>query len=103
VSVLKPEEQTKFYEMAQGFHFRSFQAMQSMGRVLQRRDVPRTYPLLLTCGDHDLPLAQNAARAWHSADAGSELIFINDAGHCANMDQPTAFNAALSEFLARAA
>jgi pimeloyl-ACP methyl ester carboxylesterase len=103
VSVLKSSEQARFYEMAQGFHFRSFQAMQGMGHVLQRRDVPRTYPLLLACGDHDLPLAQNAARTWHTADAGSELSIITNAGHCANMDQPAAFNAALAEFLARAA
>jgi len=102
-SLKKPEEQAKFYEMAQGFHFRSFMAMQGMGKVIQKRDgVQRTYPLLLACGDQDLPLAHNAARAWHAADPGSELQFIKDAGHCANMDQPEAFNAALAAFLTNA-
>jgi 3-oxoadipate enol-lactonase len=100
VSLKKPEEQAKFYEMAQGFHFRSFMAMQGMGKVIQSRDgVQRTYPLFLACGDQDLPLAHNAARAWHGADPGSELQFIKDAGHCANMDQPEEFNAALAAFL----
>jgi pimeloyl-ACP methyl ester carboxylesterase len=100
VSLKKPEEQAKFYEMAQGFHFRSLVAVQGMGKVIQKRDgVPRTYPLLLACGDQDLPLAHNAARAWHAADPGSALQFIKDAGHCANMDQPEAFNAALASFL----
>jgi 3-oxoadipate enol-lactonase len=102
-TALKPEEQARFYEMAQGFHLRSFQAMQGMGKVLQKRDVPRSCPWLIACGEHDLPLAQNAARAWHAADPGTELIFIENAGHCANMDQPEAFNAALAAFLARAA
>ena len=103
VSLLKPEEQAKFYAMAQGFHFRSFMAMQGMGKVIQKRaGVQRTYPLLLACGDQDLPLAHNAARAWHAADPGSELLFIKDAGHCANMDQSEAFNAALASFLANA-
>ena len=102
-SLKKPEEQAKFYEMAQGFHFRSFMAMQGMGKVIQKRDVvQRTYPLCLACGDQDLPLAHNAARAWHAADPGSELQFIKDVGHCANMDQPEAFNAALATFLTNA-
>jgi 3-oxoadipate enol-lactonase len=100
VSLEKPEEQAKFYAMAQGFHFRSFMVMQGMSKVIQRRDgVQRTCPLLLACGDHDLPLAHNAARAWHAVDPGSELQFIKDAGHCANMDQPEAFNATLASFL----
>ena len=103
VSLLKPEEQAKFYEMAQGFHFRSFMAMQGLGKVVQKRTgVQRSYPLLLVCGDHDLELAQRQARAWHAADPETELVLIKDAGHCANMDQPEAFNAALAASLARA-
>ena len=96
----KPEEQARFYEMAQRFQLRSFQAMQGMGKILQQRPaMPRPYPLLLMCGDHDLELAQRAARDWHAADPGSALQFIQDAGHCANMDQPEAFNAVLAAFL----
>jgi 3-oxoadipate enol-lactonase len=102
-TALNPEEQDRFYEMAQGFHLRSFQAMQGMGKILQPRPAPpRPCPLLLMCGDHDLPIAQRAARDWQAADPEAELIFIKDAGHCANMDQPEAFNAALAAFLARA-
>lgn len=103
-TALKPAEQARFYEMAQGFHLRSFQAMQGMGRILQQRPAAsRPCPLLIMCGDHDLPIAQRAARDWHAADPETEMILIDDAGHCANMDQPAAFNAALAEFLARAA
>ncbi len=102
-TTVKPEEQARFYEMAQGFHFRSFMAMQGLGKVIQKRDnVQRTYPLLLACGDHDLELAQRAARAWHAADPGSEFQMIENAGHCANMDQPESFNAVLAAFLAHA-
>jgi 3-oxoadipate enol-lactonase len=101
-TALKPEEQARFYEMAQGFQLRSFQAMQGMGNILQQRPaVPRPYPLLIACGDHDLDLAQHAARAWHAADPDSEFQMIGNAGHCANMDQPAAFNATLAAFLAR--
>jgi pimeloyl-ACP methyl ester carboxylesterase len=102
-TALKPAEQDRFYEMAQGFHLRSFQALQGLGKILQHRPAAsRPCPLLILCGDHDLPIAQHAARDWHAADPGTELIFINDAGHCANLDQPEAFNAALAAFLARA-
>jgi pimeloyl-ACP methyl ester carboxylesterase len=101
ISVLRPEEQAKFYEMAQGFQFRSFMALQGMGKVIQKRaGVQRSYPLLLMCGDHDLELAQRQARAWQAADPDAELCFIEKAGHCANMDQPQVFNTALASFLA---
>ena len=33
--------------------------------------------------------------------AGTELNCINDAGHIPNLEQPTAFNVKLAEFLAR--
>lgn len=100
---LKSAEQARFYEMAQGFHFRSFMAMQGLGKVIQKRaDVQRSYPLLLVCGDHDLELAQRVARAWHAADQGSEFQLLENAGHCANMDQPKTFNTTLATFLARA-
>ena len=104
---VNPAEQDRFYDMAQGFHLRSFQAMQGMGKILQQRpaalrlDAPRPCPLLLICGDRDLPIALRVARDWHAADPETELVLIKDAGHCANMDQPDAFNAALATFLAR--
>ena len=100
---LKSTEQARFYEMAQGFHLRSFQAIQGMGKLLQQRPAaPCTCPLLLMCGDHDLPIALRAARDWHAVDPGSELQLIQNAGHCANMDQPETFNTTLATFLARA-
>ncbi len=71
-----------------------------MGKVIQKRaGIQRSYPLLLVCGDHDLELAQRQARQWHAADPGTELCFIENAGHCANMDQPETFNAKLASFL----
>jgi len=37
----------------------------------------------------------------HKAISGSELVRIPEAGHMPNLEQPAAFNAALTTFLAR--
>jgi len=59
-----------------------------------------TVPALIVCGENDEPFRQ-PSRALQEAIAGSELVMIADSGHSPALEQPAAFNRALSGFLDR--
>lgn len=61
-----------------------------------------TQPLLLIRGEQDAlgNIAKDASR-WVARDPHAEYVIIPNAGHMSNMDNPTAFNEAMLEFLAR--
>ncbi len=100
VSVYRPEEQARFYEMAGHFTRKSFMAMSGLGDVIKQRDhVKHEYPLLILCGDKDIELAQQVSRKWHESDPKSSYYLIKNAGHCANMDNPDEFNKVVMEFI----
>jgi pimeloyl-ACP methyl ester carboxylesterase len=58
-------------------------------------------PTLIIVGDQDAYTPVPDARFMHERIAGSELVVVDDAGHMPNLEQPAAFNSALSKFLAR--
>jgi pimeloyl-ACP methyl ester carboxylesterase len=92
-AALREEEQVKFYACSEGFSRRSFVAMSGMDRMVEKRSVPpREYPLLILAGEEDNELAKRKAREWHVSEPGSECVFIERAGHCAQMDNPDRFN-----------
>ena len=100
VTVINPEEQERFYKSAQNFTRSSFKVMTGLGEIIQRRkNIRRNYPLLVMSGDHDLPIVLKVAENWKSEESGIDLRIIENAGHCANMDNDTAFNETLLEFL----
>ena len=39
-------------------------------------------------------------QAWAASEPGSQVVVVEDAGHCANMDAPDRFNEALLQFWA---
>jgi pimeloyl-ACP methyl ester carboxylesterase len=57
-------------------------------------------PSMIIVGANDKPFL-NASDYMAAKIAGAEKVVIADAGHAANIDQPTAFNRALIDFLAR--
>jgi pimeloyl-ACP methyl ester carboxylesterase len=57
-------------------------------------------PTLVLCGDEDVLTPLSDARSLRDGIAGSRLETIAGAGHLANLENPEAFNAALSRFLA---
>lgn len=59
-------------------------------------------PTLIIVGDQDAYTPVPDARFMHERIAGSELVVVDDAGHMPNLEQPAAFNSALSKFLAQA-
>lgn len=59
-----------------------------------------TVPTLVLVGANDKPFL-NAADYMAAKIPGAEKVVIADAGHVSNIDQPAAFNAAMSDFLSR--
>jgi 3-oxoadipate enol-lactonase len=58
-------------------------------------------PTLIVVGEEDQGTPVAASRAIHAQIAGSELQIIKSASHLSNLEQPEAFTAALTTFLAR--
>ncbi len=56
-------------------------------------------PTLILVGDGDILTPPAISREMHAAIAGAHLVVIEDAGHLSNIEQPAAFNSALSRFL----
>jgi len=93
VSVSQPEEQARFYEMASLFTRKSFTCMSGLRNVIKQRDnISRIYPLLILSGDKDIELARSMSKKWHDNEPTSNYYLIENAGHCANMDNSDEFN-----------
>lgn len=91
-----------FYESTAHFTRKSLGVMQGLQNVIQdRANIQPPYPNLILIGDLDLELAKRLVKTWHKELNNSELVIIENAGHCANIDQPDAFNQQLKDFLAK--
>lgn len=55
-------------------------------------------PTLVMVGDQDSATPAEMAREIHEAIPGSQLVTIPSASHLSNLEQPQAFNAALTSF-----
>jgi pimeloyl-ACP methyl ester carboxylesterase len=93
-------EQEFFYQAMQKFTRRSLPVMAGMGKILDK--TPRTLPqpLLIVNGEYDQPIILSNAQDWQKREPNARLQIIPQAGHCANMDNPAAYNQALMTFLA---
>lgn len=59
-----------------------------------------TMPVLIVCGDCDVPLMVAAADAMEQGIARARKVTLRNAGHLPNMERPDEFNQALKTFLA---
>lgn len=100
VSVSKIDEQVLFYKMTKLFTRKSFTVMSGLGKVIkQRENIKKEYPILIINGDKDIELAKKAGKEWHVSEPNSKYSIINDAGHCANMDNSDDFNKIVMTFI----
>lgn len=100
ISVSNPVEQARFYEMASLFTRKSFTAMSGLGNVIKQRDnIDRNYPLLILSGENDIELAKRMSKKWHDNEPTSKFHEIENAGHCANMDNAVEFNRIVMSFI----
>jgi pimeloyl-ACP methyl ester carboxylesterase len=92
--------QALFYESSSLYQRKSFLVMQGFQNIIKNREhIEINYPTLILVGEFDIPLAQKMAQQWHTELNNSTYGLIKNAGHCANMDQPSEFNLMVSDFI----
>jgi 3-oxoadipate enol-lactonase len=92
-------EQEVFYQAAQKFTRRSLPVMSGMSKILDKTPHTLSQPLLILTGEHDLPIILGNMNDWQAIEPNARTAVIPAAGHCANMDNPSAFNHFLEEFI----
>jgi pimeloyl-ACP methyl ester carboxylesterase len=88
-----------FWEGIRHFSRKSFGAMGGMGKLFSPAEEPVAYPLLIVCGEYDLELIRTAGQRLQSLEPKSQYAEISCAGHCANLDNPAAFNQVFGHFI----
>lgn len=92
--------QALFYDSTSRYTRKSFMSMQGLQHVIKNRTASKVdYPTLLLTGEYDIELAIKMAKDWHAHLENSQYKVIQNAGHCANLDQPLDFNTLLKEFI----
>lgn len=100
VSAFNKDEQMRLYESSKHFTRKSFSAMSGMNKLVEDRpNFKHSYPFLLLVGEKDIELALTETKQWHEENPESEFHMIENAGHCANMDNAEKFNELLINFL----
>lgn len=99
--VIQPEAREQFYRSSQAWTRRSLRAMGLLGDVFRAEFQPATHPVLIVVGEHERELLRNEARTWRAKERLAQLHSITNAGHCANMDQPAAFNRVVHDFVSQ--
>lgn len=97
-SANSPAAREQFYRGAQRFTRRSLRVLAGMRKVMRPAGAHR-HPLLIVTGDGELAVLRANALDWQRREPAAALLTIEAAGHCANMDNPAAFNAALADFI----
>ncbi len=99
-TVKSPESQARFFEMTKLFTRKSFLVMSGVDKIIKnRKDIQRKYPVMILAGDKDLDLSIESAKLFHQSVPESKFFLIDNAGHCANMDNDKEFNGILLNFL----
>lgn len=99
ISAYTGEAQTAFYDLNILFKKSSFRYMAGLQKLINKYPKKkRQYPLLVGCGEHDIPMEIEIVNEWAEYENCDKVIF-KDAGHCVNMDVPQEFNSCLEKFL----
>lgn len=101
ISAYTQQAQNDFYEMNIRFPKKSFMYLASLNTMINvRQTTPREYPLMIGCGQHDIPTELTAVGMWKKSEPECKVVIFQGAGHCVNMDVPQQFNKTLEEFWA---
>lgn len=102
ISAYTQRAQQEFYEMNLRFPKSSFRYFATLHTLINAREKPpRNYPLLIGCGEHDIPAEITAVKMWKEREPEFAMVIFPGAGHCVNMDVPRQFHQTLEEFWAR--
>lgn len=99
ISAYMAQAQNDFYEMNIEFPKKSFMYLASLNTMINVwQTKPREYPLLIGCGQHDIPMELTAVQMWKRSEPECSAVIFEGAGHCVNMDVPQQFNQTLEGF-----
>lgn len=99
ISAYTQKAQTEFYEMNIEFPKKSFMYLAGLNKMVNVcKTQKRSYPLMIGCGEHDVPMEHTAVKMWKDTEENAKVVIFKGAGHCANMDVPDLFNTTLHEF-----
>ena len=98
ISAYTDEAQKAFYDLNIRFRKSSFKYLAGLQKLVNKYPKKqRRYKLLVGCGEHDIPMEIEIVNEW-SARENCDKVILSGAGHCANMDNPSGFNACLETF-----
>ena len=100
ISAHTTQAQNEFYELNLGFPKKSFLYLASLNSLIRNEQIQpsRPYPLLIGCGQYDIPMELEIVKMWRDSEPDCTLIIFGGAGHCVNMDVPQEFNEELENF-----
>lgn len=74
--------------------------MSGLTNIIQDREfIQPSYSTLILNGESDIELSITISKKWHSKLENSKFYVIQDAGHCANIDNPNKFNELVNNFI----
>ena len=98
ISAYTERAKDEFYALNIKFKKRSFMYLAKLNSLVNRFPrKKRGYPLLIGCGEFDIPAESEIVAEW-AAKENCGYVIIRGAGHCCNMDKPSEFNSALEKF-----
>ncbi len=99
ISAHTPQAQKVFYELNIHFPKKSFQYLAGTRKMVNTHPTQqRTYPLLIGCGEYDIPMELEMIKIWKEREPSCQSVVFKNAGHCVNMDVPQDFNRVLAGF-----
>lgn len=98
ISAYTAQAQEEFYNLNLNFKKKSFLYLSRLGNLVNRfPSKKRGYPLLIGCGEFDIPMELEIVKEWTEKENCQSAIIL-DAGHCCNMDNAYVFNSILENF-----
>jgi 3-oxoadipate enol-lactonase len=74
-------------------------SMQGLNNIFVAKEENIKYPLLIICGEKDLGLVKEFGKRWEVFEEKAQYVEMEEAGHCANMDNPNVFNRIYRKFI----
>lgn len=101
ISAYTSQAQNEFFAMNILFPKKSFMFLATLNSMVNKHETgKRNYPLLIGCGNFDIPMELEAIKAWKSSEPDCAVVLFENAGHCVNMDVPQEFNRVMEKFWA---
>ncbi len=100
ISAYTKEAQEEFYKINIEFPKKSFIYLAGLNKLMNKYPInKRNYPLMIGCGDKDIPMEEKMVELWHNDEPNSKVVIFKNAGHLVNMDVPEKFNKIVIDFI----